>query len=93
VAAGPAIITVNARNLMFDRTSITVASNTPVTVNFINNDQSVDHDFGVSIPFVPHTATCAGPCQASITFNSGPPARHTFQCTLHAEMVGAFIVQ
>jgi hypothetical protein len=90
--SGPVIINISARNLLFDRRSITVPSNTLVTVNFTNNDTAVPHDFGVSIPQVPHTATCDGPCQASLTFNSGPPARHTFQCTIHVDMVGDFIV-
>jgi plastocyanin len=42
---------------------------------------------------VPHTETCSGPCQASITFNSGPPGSYTFQCSIHADMVGMFTVQ
>ena len=67
-------------------------ANTRVTVNFSNNDTGVDHDFGVSVPFVPHTATCAGPCTASISFESGPPGVYTFQCSIHAEMVGTFTV-
>jgi plastocyanin len=92
-SAGPVTIAVSARNLAFDRTSITVPRNTTVTVNFTNNDALVTHDFGVSIPFVPHTETCAGPCQASITFDSGAPATYTFQCSIHADMVGTFTVQ
>jgi hypothetical protein len=91
--SGPVTIAVSALNLAFDRTSISVPRNATVTVNFTNNDVLVTHDFGVSIPFVPHTETCAGPCQASITFNSGPPAAYTFQCSVHADMVGSFTVQ
>jgi len=90
--SGPVTIAVSAKNLAFDRTSITVPRNTSVTVNFTNNDALVAHDFGVSIPFVPHTETCAGPCQASISFNSGLPGAYTFQCSVHQEMVGTFIV-
>lgn len=90
--SGPVTIAVSARNLAFDRTSISVLRNATVTVNFTNNDALVAHDFGVSIPFVPHTATCNGPCQVSITFNSGPPGAYTFQCTIHPEMLGTFTV-
>jgi len=90
--SGPVTTAVSARNLAFDRTSISVPRNATVTVNFTNNDALVAHDFGVSIPFVPHTATCNGPCQASITFNSGPPGAYTFQCTIHPEMLGTFTV-
>jgi plastocyanin len=92
-ASGPVTIAVSARNLAFDRASIAVPRNATVTVNFTNNDALVTHDFGVSIPFVPHTETCAGPCQASITFDSGPPGSYTFQCSIHADMVGIFTVQ
>ena len=81
-----------ATNLVFSRQSISVPANTQVTVNFTNNDTSVPHDFGVSIPFVPHTNTCNGPCTGSITFNSGPAGTYTFQCSVHADMVGPFIV-
>ena len=90
--SGPVTIAVSARNLAFDRASISVPRNATVTVNFTNNDALVAHDFGASIPFVPHTETCTGPCQASITFESGPPGAYTFQCSIHAEMVGTFTV-
>jgi plastocyanin len=62
-------------------------------VNFQNNDVSVFHDFGVSLPGVAHTETCSGPCSASTTFNSGLPGTYSFQCSLHPEMVGTFIVE
>ena len=85
-------ISVSAANLAFDRASISVPANTSITVNFTNNDVLVFHDFGVSIPFVPHTETCAGSCHATITFNSGSPGSYTFQCSTHVEMVGSFAV-
>jgi plastocyanin len=63
-----------------------------VTVNFTNNDNAVPHDFGVSVPGVAHTSTCNGPCTASISFNSGAPGTFSFQCSIHADMVGVFTV-
>jgi plastocyanin len=90
--SGPVTIAISAQNLAFDRASISVPRNATVTVNFTNKDVLVAHDFGVSIPFVPHTATCNGPCEASITFSSGPPGAYTFQCSTHQEMVGTFTV-
>jgi plastocyanin len=90
--AGPVTIAVTARNLAFDRSAISVPRNASVTVNFRNEDAQVAHDFGVSIPFVPHTETCNGPCERSISFDSGPPGTYTFQCSVHAEMVGSFTV-
>ncbi len=68
-------------------------ANTQVTVNFTNNDAAIPHDFGVSVPFVPHSETCFGPCSASITFDSGQAGGYSFQCSIHPEMVGSFLVQ
>jgi plastocyanin len=93
VSSGPVTIAVSAQNLAFDKKTISVPANAQVTVNFTNNDLSVTHDFGVSIPFVPHTETCAGPCNKSIVFDSGAPATYTFQCSIHQDMVGTFTVQ
>jgi plastocyanin len=81
-----------ATNLVFDRQSITVAANAPVTVNFTNNDTGVPHDFGVSLPGVAHTEACNGPCTRTLTFNSGAPGSFTFQCSIHSDMVGTFTV-
>jgi plastocyanin len=61
-------------------------------VNFTNNDNGVPHDFGVSLPGVAHTESCNGPCTRGISFNSGPPGVYTFQCSIHADMVGPFNV-
>jgi plastocyanin len=69
-----------------------VTANSPVTVNFTNNDAGVPHDFGVSLPGVAHTLACNGPCMASLSFNSGPPGSFTFQCSIHSDMVGIFTV-
>jgi len=88
----PVTLAVAAMNLSFDRRSITVAANSQVTVNFTNNDAGVPHDFGVSLPGVAHTEGCPGPCTRTISFNSGPPGSFTFQCSIHADMVGDFTV-
>jgi plastocyanin len=87
------MLAVHAMNIAFDRSEIRVPAGRLVTVVFTNSDTGVPHDFGVSIPFVPHTETCSGPCERSITFESGAPASYTFQCSIHAEMVGAFVVE
>ncbi len=92
-AEDPITIVVSAENLTFDRAAISVPANTQITVNFTNNDAAIPHDFGVSVPFVPHSETCFGPCSASITFDSGQAGSYSFQCSIHPEMVGSFLVQ
>ena len=80
-------------NIAFDRASISVPAGTQVTVVFTNNDPSVLHDFGVTIPPVNRTQTCSGPCSDLITFNSGPAGTYSFNCSIHPDMEGTFSVQ
>jgi plastocyanin len=92
-AATPGPIVVNLGNIVnvYDRTLLLVPRESTVTVTFTNSD-SEPHDFGVSIPAVPHTEACRGPCTRSLTFNTGAPGNYSFQCTLHQGMVGVLTV-
>ena len=91
-AAGPTSLTITASLLQFDRRTISVPAGSTVTVTLQNNDLAVPHDFGVSIPGVPHTETCPGPCTRSITFVA-PAGTYSFQCSLHIDMVGSFVAR
>jgi plastocyanin len=92
-AATPGPIVVNLGNIVnvYDRTLLLLPRESTVTVTFTNSD-SEPHDFGVSIPAVPHTEACRGPCTRSLTFNTGAPGNYSFQCTLHQGMVGVLTV-
>jgi hypothetical protein len=92
-AATPGPIVVFLGNVVnvYDRTLLLVPRESTVTVTFTNSD-SEPHDFGVSIPYVPHTEACRGPCSRSLTFNTGAPGNYSFQCTLHQGMVGVLTV-
>ena len=91
--SGPVTLEITAEDIAFDQESLSVPANTQVTVNFENNDTGVPHDFGVSLPDVEPTDTCEGPCSGSITFDSGEAGAYTFQCRVHPEMTGEFIVE
>jgi hypothetical protein len=92
-AATPGPIVVFLGNVVnvYDRTLLLVPRESTITVTFTNSD-SEPHDFGVSIPNVPHTEACRGPCSRSLTFNTGAPGNYSFQCTLHQGMVGVLTV-
>jgi hypothetical protein len=92
-AATPGPIVVNLGNMgnVYNRTLLLVPRESTVTVTFTNSDAE-PHDFGVSIPAVPHTEACRGPCTRSLTFNTGAPGNYSFQCTLHQGMVGVLTV-
>jgi Cupredoxin-like domain len=90
-AAGPIVVLLGNTGNVYSRTLLLVPRESTVTVTFTNSD-SEPHDFGVSIPAVPHTETCRGPCSRSLTFNTGAPGNYSFQCTLHQGMVGVLTV-
>jgi plastocyanin len=90
-AAGPIVVFLGNTVNVYDRTLLLVPRESTVTVTFTNSD-SEPHDFGVSIPFVPHTEACRGPCTRSLTFSTGTPGNYSFQCTLHQGMVGVLTV-
>jgi hypothetical protein len=90
-AAGPIVVFLGNVVNVYDRTLLVVPRESTVTVTFTNSD-SEPHDFGVSLPNVPHTEACRGPCTRSLTFNTGAPGTYSFQCTLHQGMVGVLTV-
>jgi plastocyanin len=93
--APPAAVVFNvvAQGIAYNLTTLTARSGARVTVNFRNNDTAVPHDitFG-PIPGLPHGNTCNGPCTDTYTFTAPAPGSYQFFCTVHAEMLGSFIV-
>src|SRR5690606_24915459 len=51
------------------------------------------HDIGITLAAEPRTESSQGPCSESITFNSGAPGPHTFNCRVHSNMTGDLIVE
>jgi plastocyanin len=83
---------VHARNIAFDRSTITVAAGSTVTLVFINEDDGVDHNLALDIAGTAKD-TCRGPCQTTQTFTAPGPGSHFFFCTIHASMFGTFAIQ
>jgi len=81
-----------AKDLKFDRTSVTVPRGATVTATLQNDDTGVEHNLTFSLPGLPHGETCAGPCTRTQTFQAPAAGSYFFLCTIH-DMSGAFVVQ
>jgi plastocyanin len=89
--AVPAGITVRAVNSEFVPQTITVQSGAMVTLTMVNEDAGEEHDWEVD--GVGLTATCVGPCRATLTFRAPAPGTYKFYCIVHSEMGGALLVR
>jgi plastocyanin len=91
-ATGPATFNLVAKNLVYTQTSLTVRSGAQVTINLDNQDLSVAHDIGVTLPGLGHSVTCQGPCKGSISFTAPAPGIYNLFCSLHVDMKGTLTV-
>jgi plastocyanin len=100
--APPQNVTIDlvAKNIAFDKGTITVPAGAQVTVNFDNQDSGVPHNFSVYTDssakqsiFVGQIIT--GPQKTTYTFEAPPtPGTYFFRCDVHpSQMTGTFIVQ
>ena len=96
----PVSVNLTAKNIAFDVKTITVAAGAAVTVNFDNQDASVEHNFAVymdsaaTMPiFVGKIIT--GPAQIAYSFTApGQPGTYFFRCDVHPTMMrGTFVVR
>ena len=100
-ASEPPSTTINllARNIAFDKSTITVPRGAQITVNFDNRDEGVPHNFAVysldsgQIP-VFQGKIITGPANITYSFRApDQPGKYLFQCDIHpANMKGQFIV-
>jgi plastocyanin len=96
----PVTIALTAKGISFDKSSITVAAGSLVTINFNNADGGIPHNFALYNDSSADTAifvgqTITGP--ATMTYQFTAPAKagtYFFRCDIHPSiMTGAFIVQ
>jgi plastocyanin len=89
-----------AKNMAFDKSSITVTVGATVTVNFDNQDSGIPHNFAVytdasaSTPIFIGT-TITGPKTTVYTFTApSTPGNYFFRCDVHPSiMTGTLVVQ
>lgn len=89
-----------AKNLKFDKNTITVPAGAQVTVVFDNQDASIPHNFAVYTDSVAGTAifkgqNISGVKQTIYTFTApSAPGNYFFRCDVHPVlMTGTFVVQ
>jgi len=86
--------------IQFDKTTLTVAAGPAITINVVNQDAAVAHNFAVyrdaagTSPVAGAGANaCTGPCSFTLTF-AAEPGTYLFRCDLHpADMRGQLIVR
>jgi plastocyanin len=102
--AGATTFTLVAKNIQFDKRSLTVPANTEVTIELNNQDPGVLHNVAVyrsksstTNPLVPGSnamAPFAGPGTKTLTFKTPGPGTYYFHCDVHPDtMNGSFIVR
>ncbi len=98
-AGGAATVNIAADNLAFDTNTITVPAGAEVTMVFENQDDGVPHNVAVyDSPlrteqiFVGEVIT--GPAETTYAFTApSEPGTYYFQCDIHPDMNGEFIVE
>ena len=98
-AGGATTVDLTAENIQFDTSTITVPAGAQVTVNFNNMDDGIPHNFAVYDSslrseqiFVGDIIT--GPATTTYTFTApSEPGTYYFQCDVHPDMNGNFVVE
>ena len=98
-AGGATTVNIGADNLAFDTSTITVPAGAEVTMVFENQDDGVPHNVAVyDSPlrteqiFVGEVIT--GPAETTYAFTApSEPGTYYFQCDIHPDMNGEFIVE
>jgi plastocyanin len=93
-----AFFTVSAQNVAFDTAALTLQSGTEVTINFVNDDDSIPHNLRISGPggFEVKTDIFTGNDGRSrkLVFTAPAPGSYAFECEVHpATMNGTVTVQ
>jgi plastocyanin len=96
---GPAVVTVVAQNIKFDKSTITATAGLDVTVTLDNRDAGVLHNIAF---YTNRSATSkifggpiiTGPATNTSTFPAPGAGNYFFRCDVHPDtMTGTFIVQ
>lgn len=99
-AGGTATVDLSAKNIAFDKSTITVPAGADVTVDFDNEDDGIPHNFAVytdssATDTIFSGETITGPDTTTYTFTApSDPGTYYFRCDVHPEqMRGDFVVQ
>jgi len=97
---GPAVVTLVAQNIKFDRDTITATAGLEVTVTLDNRDAGVLHNVAFytnrgATQKIAAGELITGPAKETITFTApGSAGTFFFRCDVHPDsMTGAFVVR
>jgi plastocyanin len=92
-------LTLTAKNIAFDRSTLSAPAGSTVALTFVNDDAGVPHNFALYTDATTATpifqgAIITGPLTTTYTFVApGTPGTYFFRCDPHpATMTGSFIV-
>jgi plastocyanin len=93
-------IGLTAKNIAFDKSTITVPAGAQVTINFDNQDSGIPHNFALYTDSSAKTSIfvggkITGPKTTTYTFTApATPGNYFFRCDVHpTQMKGTFVVQ
>jgi plastocyanin len=97
-AAGGTSIDLAAKNIAFDQSSLSAPANAPFVIHFDNQDSGIPHNVAIyndssktEVKFRGDPVT--GPAQATYDVPALPAGTYYFQCDIHPQMNGTFVVQ
>src|SRR5690606_7793936 len=90
-AGGPVTVSVAAVGLKFSPQTLVVPAGAVVTIVMNNQDNIVPHN--ISVTGLGTSATCQGPCTATLSFTAPALGSYGFVCTVHPFMTGTLVVQ
>jgi plastocyanin len=98
-AAGTAQLTLTAKNIAFDQSTLTAPHGSTVTLTFVNNDAGVPHNFALYTDSSASTSIFKGAIVTGVTTTTytftapSTPGTYFFRCDVHPEtMTGTFVV-
>ncbi len=82
---------INAASLQFSPGALYAVAGGTVTITMSNQDTRVPHN--IAVAGLGTSATCTGPCSASVSFATPSTGNYAFLCSVHPFMKGTLVVQ
>jgi plastocyanin len=98
-ATGGSVLSLAAKNIAFDPSSLTATANTPFTIHFDNQDTGVGHDVAIHQgsaggPLEFQGQVIVGPSSVDYQVPALPPGTYTVVCIIHpTQMVATLTVK
>jgi cytochrome c oxidase subunit II len=95
--SGAPVLTLGAKNVQYDKTSLEAPADAPFVIEFMNSDPAtITHDVDIrdsSGTVVENQDTIAGGNTANYAYTPLPAGTYTFFCSIHSNMTGTLTVK